>query len=325
MVHTHTTPPTHSVYQSVVPLTLLSGGLISPIHGNGSHRRSFMYVSDVTAAFDTILHSGVIGETYNIGTDFELSTEGVLRSIIKLMKKPLPLPPLSPPTASPVTPAKTLSGKLSTSKTTDDLSSSVSSSASSSAATVVVPSSDLDVWAEYVEDRPFNDQRYRVDNSKLRGLGWRPRVQWEEGLQLTIEWYLKHRSHWGNIGHALVPHPRLPSSALMPLPVASAAAIHIDCRCHRCTTIPNNEVAHSIPIRSMNSNYSTGDGHSHHTSISSALNVITSKPSNTVIAITAMTGAALIGGLIAYFGLSHRSSSATVKSSVVLSSNTLTK
>ena len=42
---------------------------------------------------------------------------------------------------------------------------------------------------EHVEDRPFNDQRYLMDASKLRSLGWRPRVGWEEGLAGTVEWY----------------------------------------------------------------------------------------------------------------------------------------
>ena len=30
--------------------------------------RSYLYVEDVAAAFDVILHKGVVGETYNIGT-----------------------------------------------------------------------------------------------------------------------------------------------------------------------------------------------------------------------------------------------------------------
>ena len=31
---------------------------------------------------------------------------------------------------------------------------------------------NYDEWIEYVEDRPFNDQRYYISNQKLKNLGW---------------------------------------------------------------------------------------------------------------------------------------------------------
>merc|ERR1719440_2191495 len=40
-----------------------------------------------------------------------------------------------------------------------------------------------------VEDRPFNDRRYCMDDSKLRELGWRPQMLWEVGIQETVNWY----------------------------------------------------------------------------------------------------------------------------------------
>lgn len=46
---------------------------------------------------------------------------------------------------------------------------------------------------EFVEDRPGHDQRYSLDDSKLRGLGWSPRMPFEEGLNLTIRWIGAHR------------------------------------------------------------------------------------------------------------------------------------
>ena len=43
----------------------------------------------------------------------------------------------------------------------------------------------------YVTDRPGHDRRYAIDSSKLsRELGWRPSVDFETGLGLTIDWYL---------------------------------------------------------------------------------------------------------------------------------------
>ena len=39
---------------------------------------------------------------------------------------------------------------------------------------------------EYVVDRPAHDRRYRVDASKLLGLGWQPRWSFEDGLAETV-------------------------------------------------------------------------------------------------------------------------------------------
>ena len=43
----------------------------------------------------------------------------------------------------------------------------------------------------YVKDRPGHDLRYAIDASKIkRELGWKPSVTFEEGLELTIDWFL---------------------------------------------------------------------------------------------------------------------------------------
>ncbi len=43
----------------------------------------------------------------------------------------------------------------------------------------------------YVKDRAGHDLRYAIDSSKLqRELGWTPSLQFEEGLEKTIDWYL---------------------------------------------------------------------------------------------------------------------------------------
>jgi dTDP-glucose 4,6-dehydratase len=41
-------------------------------------------------------------------------------------------------------------------------------------------------WIEYIEDRPFNDQRYYISNSKVKDLGWDIRIQLDDGLQLLV-------------------------------------------------------------------------------------------------------------------------------------------
>jgi dTDP-glucose 4,6-dehydratase len=47
----------------------------------------------------------------------------------------------------------------------------------------------------FVEDRKGHDHRYAIDASKLvNELGWKPSVTFEEGLALTVKWYLENQS-----------------------------------------------------------------------------------------------------------------------------------
>ncbi len=46
----------------------------------------------------------------------------------------------------------------------------------------------------YVKDRAGHDLRYAIDSGKLqKELGWVPSLQFEEGIRLTIEWYLSNQ------------------------------------------------------------------------------------------------------------------------------------
>jgi dTDP-glucose 4,6-dehydratase len=47
-----------------------------------------------------------------------------------------------------------------------------------------------------VEDRPGHDRRYAMDGARLRELGWRPSVAFEDGLGSTIEWYRANEAWW---------------------------------------------------------------------------------------------------------------------------------
>ncbi|OAQ19864.1 dTDP-glucose 4,6-dehydratase [Thermosulfurimonas dismutans] len=49
-------------------------------------------------------------------------------------------------------------------------------------------------FIEFVPDRPGHDLRYAVDTTKIeRELGWRAKVDFEEGMRRTVEWYLDNR------------------------------------------------------------------------------------------------------------------------------------
>lgn len=146
----------HQYPEKLIPkvICLLSQDKPCFIHGDGSNQRNFLYVDDVAAAFDTITHKGVVGNVYNIGTDFEISNIEVAKTIIKLFGL------------------------------------------------------DESKYIQYVENRPFNDCRYKINSDKLKALGWAPKVSWEDGLKRTIEWYKTNKGNWPNIQQALVPHPR---------------------------------------------------------------------------------------------------------------------
>ncbi|KAL2476464.1 Trifunctional UDP-glucose 4 [Abeliophyllum distichum] len=68
---------------------------------------------------------------------------------------------------------------------------------------------DPDKSIQFVDNRPFNDQRYFLDDQKLKNLGWLERTTWDEGLRKTMEWYTSNPDWWGDVSGALLPHPRM--------------------------------------------------------------------------------------------------------------------
>ncbi|MBW1944738.1 MAG: dTDP-glucose 4,6-dehydratase [Deltaproteobacteria bacterium] len=52
---------------------------------------------------------------------------------------------------------------------------------------------------KFVTDRPGHDRRYAIDPSKIKKLGWQPRVSFEEGIRTTIEWLLENTPWVENI------------------------------------------------------------------------------------------------------------------------------
>ena len=52
----------------------------------------------------------------------------------------------------------------------------------------------------YVKDRKGHDRRYAIDPAKIHSeLGWLPETKFADGIQMTIEWYLKHQEWWKEI------------------------------------------------------------------------------------------------------------------------------
>ena len=123
-------------------INLLKEGKKVTIHGDGKAVRSFLHVDDTVRAFDIILTRGKIGEIYNIGCD----SKGMEYSVLDI--------------------AKILIKKIKNIKKQN-----------------FDENDDVFVkWVEYVEDRPFNDVRYYISNSKLKKLGWDITKKFEESI-----------------------------------------------------------------------------------------------------------------------------------------------
>jgi len=148
--------------EKLIPLfiTNLIEGKKVPLYGDGMNVRDWLYVEDHCEAIDLIIHEGKIGETYNIGGNFEKNNKEITYKIIELMKGNSPSP-------------------FSKGGLEGDF---------------------YSQYIEYVKDRPGHDRRYAIDFSKIKNeLGWAPRTDFEEGLRKTIKWYNENESWWRNI------------------------------------------------------------------------------------------------------------------------------
>lgn len=117
---------------------LLNGEKV-PVYGDGMNVRDWLYVYDHCEAIDRVLHSGKIGDVYNIGGHNEKTNLEITKLILDAMGK------------------------------------------------------DEDS-IEFVEDRLGHDKRYAISNNKIFSqLDWQPSVTFEEGIKLTIDWYLNNQ------------------------------------------------------------------------------------------------------------------------------------
>jgi len=49
---------------------------------------------------------------------------------------------------------------------------------------------------KYVDDRPGHDFRYSLNWDRIRKLGWKPKMKFEDGLKRTVDWYLENQAWW---------------------------------------------------------------------------------------------------------------------------------
>ena len=136
-----------------------------PVYGKGENVRDWLYVVDHARAIDTIFHNGKIAETYNIGGFNEWKNIDIVKVLIQTVDKAL--------------------GRVKheTSETGETIE--------------TYPDMDL---ITYVTDRAGHDLRYAIDSTKLQQeLGWEPSLQFEQGIELTVNWYLDNQAWLDNV------------------------------------------------------------------------------------------------------------------------------
>ena len=146
--------------EKLIPLMILNAldGKPLPIYGDGGNIRDWIFVEDHCDGIVRALETGRIGEQYAFGGDSELSNLQVVDAICDGLESLRP-----------------------------------------AAENEAMSQQGLKRYAElksFVEDRPGHDVRYAIDASRLRSeLGWRTSVEFREGLDRTVAWYLEH-SEW---------------------------------------------------------------------------------------------------------------------------------
>lgn len=141
-----------------------------PVYGKGENVRDWLFVEDHARAIDVIFHEGKIADTYNIGGFNEWKNIDIIKVIIKTVDYAL--------------------GRV-------DSAELAAHGSLLNAPDSVFPDMNL---ITYVTDRLGHDARYAIDSTKLqRELGWEPSLQFEEGIEKTVRWYLEHQEWMDNI------------------------------------------------------------------------------------------------------------------------------
>ena len=126
-----------------------------PIYSKGLNSREWIYVNDHCDALFQIFKKGKIGESYNVGSNINISNIKLVKKIMNIFKK------------------KGFNiGKK--------------------------------VKIKFIKDRPGHDFRYSLDSKKIhKKLKWKSKTQLNNGLNLTVDWYLKNKKFITSISKKL--------------------------------------------------------------------------------------------------------------------------
>ena len=161
--------------EKLIPLMILNmkQGKPLPVYGKGENVRDWIYVEDHNRAVWQIMKRGKTGEKYNIGGENELKNIDLLKTLIDVVSAELSGKSCALDEKNP----SWFSGK-----SKDELKEKIASTIT------------------YVKDRPGHDLRYAIDCSKIKKeLGWQKKMTFEQGLALTVKWYMAHDEWTGRV------------------------------------------------------------------------------------------------------------------------------
>lgn len=140
--------------EKLIP-TIIRNALLGnpiPIYGDGKNIRDWLYVLDHCKGIDIVYHTGITGQTYNIGGRNERTNLQIVGRICQILDEKVPRQIRHP--------------ELDSGSSYKDL-------------------------ITFVEDRAGHDRRYAIDATKLENeLGWKADENFDSGIVKTIEWYL---------------------------------------------------------------------------------------------------------------------------------------
>jgi dTDP-glucose 4,6-dehydratase len=143
--------------EKLIPLMILNAleGRPLPIYGDGGNVRDWLYVEDHCAGVRRVLERGRPGEKYNIGGGSQKRNVEVVDALCAALERERP--------------------------------------AAQNRALAAQGIQSYAALKSFVKDRPGHDRRYAIDDSKIRReLGYAPDHDFEQGLGLTVRWYLEH-------------------------------------------------------------------------------------------------------------------------------------
>jgi dTDP-glucose 4,6-dehydratase len=152
--------------EKLIPLLIVNllEGKSLPIYGDGLNIRDWLHVEDHCRGIDRVLQAGAVGQTYNIGTENELTNLDLVRTLCGLI---------------------------------DRLFEQDSDLAKRFPAAPPAKNERCETAITYVTDRPGHDRRYAIDNRRIaRELGYRVEITFEQGLESTVRWFLDHEPWW---------------------------------------------------------------------------------------------------------------------------------
>lgn len=155
--------------EKLIPLTITNilNNKSIPVYGDGKQIRDWLWVEDHCLGIEKIINSDSYGEVYNIGGNNEWANIDIVKLICNNLNEHFN----SNPNLHQQYPAATFAKQ-----------------------------NKSEQLITYVQDRLGHDRRYAIDASKIeKALNFKPTINFEDGLDKTISWYLNNPDWWTEI------------------------------------------------------------------------------------------------------------------------------